>query len=107
MRERIKRAIPESWVPLIRRRLFQFQPAKIRFVHGAAGRLGYNISHRNDFCSPLPVLAEVERSAGRWFKPSSLVGVRYDTDAMKTLFAALHSNGGPSSRKRPENTART
>ena len=58
-------------------------------------RLGWNVARTADFYSPLPVLAEVAETRELWDRPSELVGVDYDLEAMKSLLAALvETHGG-------------
>ena len=48
-----------------------------------------------DFYSPLPVLAEVAETRELWDRPSELMGVDYDLEAMKSLLEALvETHGG-------------
>jgi hypothetical protein len=42
----------------------------------------------------LPDQADLERHVDRWFKPSSMAGVKYDLDGMKRLFSTLHQTWG-------------
>ena len=56
---------------------------------GALRRLGWNVARTADFYSPLPVLSEVVATRELWDRPSDLVGVRYNLEAMKRLLAAL------------------
>ncbi|MCE2558558.1 MAG: class I SAM-dependent methyltransferase [Acidobacteria bacterium] len=58
-------------------------------LYSALRRLGWNVARTADFYSPLPVLSEVAESRQLWDRPSDLVGVRYDLEAMKRLLAAL------------------
>lgn len=55
----------------------------------AVNGLGFNVARTADFYSPLPVIAALERNAARWQRPSALVGVEYDLEAMKGKLAAL------------------
>lgn len=64
--------------------------AKIRAIHKTANLLGYNVSRRADYYSTLPNLSELAGTVDRWFKPSEIVGVRYDLPGMKNLFSSLH-----------------
>lgn len=58
-------------------------------------RLGWNVARTADFYSPLPVLSEVAASRKSWDRPSELVGVDYDLEAMKSLLEALvETHGG-------------
>ena len=58
-------------------------------------RLGWNVARTADFYSPLPVLSEVAETRELWDRPSELVGVGYDLEAMKDRLAALvEAHGG-------------
>ena len=58
-------------------------------------RLGWNVARTADFYSPLPVLSEVAETRELWDRPSELVGVGYDLEAMKGRLAALvEAHGG-------------
>ncbi len=58
-------------------------------LFAALRRLGWNVARTADFYSPLPVLAELAASRKLWDRPSELVGVDYDVDAMRRLLSAL------------------
>lgn len=58
-------------------------------LFAALRRLGWNVARTADFYSPLPVLSEVAETREAWDRPSELVGVDYDLDAMKSLLSAL------------------
>jgi len=58
-------------------------------LYSALRRLGWNVARTADFYSPLPVLSEVVATRELWDRPSDLVGVRYDLEAMKRLLSAL------------------
>lgn len=64
-----------------------------RKTHAAVLRglaaLGLNVARTADFYSPLPVLADLEKTRELWDRPSELVGIRYDLGAMKELLARL------------------
>ena len=57
-------------------------------------RLGWNVARTADFYSPLPVLSEVTESRALWDRPSELVGVGYDLEAMKSLLSSLMDDYG-------------
>ena len=64
-------------------------------VFSALRRAGWNVARTADFYSPLPVLSEVAETRGLWDRPSELVGVHHDLEAMKALLAALiDAHGG-------------
>ena len=50
-------------------------------------RIGFNISLKADYYSPLPSELNLQRNVDRWNKPSSLVGVNYDIDQYKSLLS--------------------
>lgn len=70
-----------------------------RKTHAAVLRglaaLGLNVARTADFYSPLPVLADLEKTRELWDRPSELVGVRYDLEAMKELLARLAAAHAP------------
>jgi len=53
-----------------------------RGVLEIAAGLGWNVALTSDFYSPLPVRRELERTRELWDRPSGLVGVDYDLDAI-------------------------
>jgi len=55
----------------------------------ALRRLGWNVSRTADFYSPLPVLSELRETREQWDRPSELIGVQYDLEAMKSQLARL------------------
>ena len=51
--------------------------------------IGLNVARRRDYYSPLPVVSDLRKNAGRWVRPSPLTGIRYDVEASKTLLSGL------------------
>lgn len=51
--------------------------------------LGLNVYPLDDFYSPMPVLDDLKKNISRWSKPSQLVGVHVDIEAMKSLLMKL------------------
>jgi hypothetical protein len=88
-KQRAQRFLPGFVVELLDRAVFRLRRARVRAVHRAAGRLGYNIVKREDYYSTLPVLAEIESTRARWDRPSELPGLDVDLPAMKDRLAAL------------------
>ena len=77
-------------------------------LFAALRKLGWNVARTADFYSPLPVLSEVAESRESWDRPSELVGVDYDLDAMKSLLAALvETHGGEFEQLPPHSEIRT
>lgn len=50
---------------------------------------GFVIARKSDYSNPLPSEFELRRHFRRWNKPSELVGLRYDLDAMRKRLACL------------------
>jgi hypothetical protein len=54
--------------------------------------LGYVIARKSDYYSPLPSEFELRKTFARWNKPRSLIGLRYDINAMKHRLSHLIVN---------------
>jgi hypothetical protein len=52
---------------------------------------GFNVASMSDYYSVLPVTAALKQNERRWFKPSSLMGIKYDLDGMRQLVLQLTS----------------
>ena len=67
-------------------------------VHRAAvrtlNRLGFVVAPVGDYYHALRPVAELERHAARWHRPSALAGVDYDLDAMAATLARLVADFG-------------
>ena len=48
-------------------------------------RLGWVIAPVADYYQPLRPVAELERNAGRWHRPSALAGISFDLPAMDPM----------------------
>jgi hypothetical protein len=55
---------------------------------------GLNVSQVADYYSPLPVVSALKRNEQRWARPSEMIGVRYDLDAMRQLLIELRTRYG-------------
>jgi predicted O-methyltransferase YrrM len=62
-----------------------------RAMREGLAKLGWNLYPTRDFYSPLPVFSEVEKTRHLWDRPSEMVGVRYDLDAMQERLEGLAS----------------
>ena len=60
----------------------------------AANAVGLNVARRDDYYSPLPVLADLRRNEARWRRPSEMVGVRFDAVATRDRADRLLSEYG-------------
>jgi predicted O-methyltransferase YrrM len=63
--------------------------ALLRLAQDGAARCGLNVALTRDYYSPLPVRRELLRHRERWDRPSAMIGVDYDLDAMKALHRDL------------------
>lgn len=88
-RSRAAQVLPDATVDRLDRLVFDARRARIRAVRGAFARLGYNVSRRADYYSPLPVLEDIERTRARWDRPSTLPGVSVDLPAMRERLHGL------------------
>ncbi|MGE3169278.1 MAG: class I SAM-dependent methyltransferase [Pyrinomonadaceae bacterium] len=62
-----------------------------KILSASLGLIGYNVSRRRNFYSPLPSLPDLKKNIARWYRPSSLTGIDYDLDAMKAMLSGLLS----------------
>lgn len=51
--------------------------------------MGWNVARTADFYSPLPVRSDLRKNRRRWDRPSEMVGVGYDLEAMKELLGQI------------------
>ncbi len=75
-----------------------------RALHGsqdALAALGLNAARSADYYSPLPLRAELGRRRERWDRPSELVGIDFDLDAMKSLLRRLAESHREEYRRLP------
>ncbi len=90
---RVKRVLvrfaPTFLVTFLDRIVFRARKARIRGVRRVFGWMGFNVAHRADYYSTLPVLEEIEKTRARWDRPSDLPGVDLDVAAMRSRLAGL------------------
>ena len=89
MKELVKATLPKPvWDKLghIRKKFGNFYFQGLIKLSKRAGLDVYPIS---DMYSPLPEISQLKKNINRWCKPSELVGVEYDIDAMKALLSDL------------------
>jgi predicted O-methyltransferase YrrM len=60
-----------------------------RAFQWAMDQCGFVVARKSDYYSPLPSRRRLKATRGRWDKPSSLVGVDYDLDGMKSALTEL------------------
>ena len=96
MKSLIKKLLPPDAADRLRPAWRDFRRQRIRTYQSGANVLGLNLSKRADYYSVLPVLEDLYKNEKRWNKPSELVGVAYDADAMRALFDELiRTHAGP------------
>lgn len=86
MFSKLKKAIPLPLKLFLHRIYSEKAPAALSSVMGP---LGYNVSRRKNFYSPLPSLPELKRHEDRWNRPSTLSGLNFDLDTMKLRISGL------------------
>jgi hypothetical protein len=87
-------------VPPPRRPLSTSRRAQ-RFLLGAIRRLGFVVAPVSDYYHALRPVQELERTAGRWHRPSALRGVAFDLDAMERSLENLLAEFGDDFRALP------
>ena len=80
------------------RRLYRFG---LRSAQRTASALGLNVALTRDYYSPLPVMAQLEKTRQRWDRPSAMTGVDLDLDAMRSLLARLYRDFGAEIQELP------
>ncbi|MDQ6523344.1 class I SAM-dependent methyltransferase [Nocardioides sp. LHD-245] len=85
----LSRFAPGFLIAFLDRVVFRVRRARIRGVRRVFGRLGYNVAHRADYYSTLPVLEEIEETRARWDRPSGLPGLDVDLPAMRERLDGL------------------
>jgi len=65
-----------------------------RGVVGSLNRLGWVVAPVRDYYHALRPVAELERHAGRWHRPSALSGIAFDLPAMEAALAGLVADFG-------------
>ncbi|HJR25580.1 MAG TPA: class I SAM-dependent methyltransferase [Acidimicrobiales bacterium] len=88
-KQRAQRVLPARMVERLDRLAFQGRRARIRAVRGLAGAAGFNIVKKDDYYSTLPVLSALEATRAQWDRPSPLVGLHVDVDAMRVRLLDL------------------
>lgn len=53
--------------------------------------MGYSVSRKSDYYSPLPSLDRLKKTYERWHRPSALAGIEYDLETMKKELQTLLS----------------
>lgn len=62
-----------------------------RNLQKVLAKSGYTIARKSDYYSPLPPVDELAARIDRWNRPSSLKGISFDVDEMKSKLLALLS----------------
>jgi Methyltransferase domain len=85
VRDLLKRTLPVGVYGSLR----SIKSSPARIFQWTMDRCGFVVARKSDYYSPLPSRRQLAATRGRWAKPSSLLGVRYDVAAMKTTLAEL------------------
>jgi hypothetical protein len=88
-KERAAEYLSPEWIERLDRMAFRARQARLGAVRRGFGALGYNVARRSDYYSPLPVLEEIRETRSRWDRPSELVGLDVDVDAMAAQLGKL------------------
>lgn len=88
LKKAIKSALPE---PILTRLRVSKRRSALALRRGIESS-GYVIARKSDYYSPLPSEFELRETFTRWNKPSSLIGVQYDVNAMKLQLSQLISS---------------
>jgi predicted O-methyltransferase YrrM len=75
-----------SWLHRMKGRVAT--PARVQKYMEAAG---YTVARKDDYYSPLTSVSELRSTSARWNRPSTLKGVAYDLEQMKTEMSDLLS----------------
>jgi hypothetical protein len=86
MLSKLKKAIPLPVKLYLYRLYSETAPTALSAVMGP---LGYNVSRRKNFYSPLPGLPDLKRHESRWNKPSTMSGLNFDLAEMRRRISHL------------------
>lgn len=90
MKETLKKLLPNS----IQQTITSFKYLATIQLIKTAEFLGYNISKKTDYYSPLPTLSNIQKNKARWDKPSPMNGISYDVSKYKLSLQQLVSKYG-------------
>ena len=97
MKDTLKQILPEAAVNALKRG----KSAAYAGLRQGAEKVGLNVVRRDDYSSPLPVDSELRRNVSRWNKPTQLLGVSYDIEAMKERLTRLVAAYGDELKELP------
>lgn len=89
MKALLKSILPEPVIKMVRNPIKKYKNHRYQRIIDASAKAGLNVYPISDFYSPLPVLSELRNNMRRWCRPSELVGVQYNIEAMKSLIERL------------------
>ena len=89
MKALIKSVLPERVLNIVARPLKKIKKLRYKSIINASEKAGLNVYPTSDFYSPLPVISDLQKNMSRWCRPSELVGIEYDIEAMKFLIKRL------------------
>jgi len=89
VKKAIKRVVPRPLWMRMRRAKRSVHRARDRSIQSLFGLLGFAVTRSDDYYSPLPTVPQLKAKMDRWNRPSALVGVQYDLEAMKRELTGL------------------
>jgi hypothetical protein len=88
-KQKVAGFLPGFIVEWLDRIVFRSRRGRIRLTRAFFAMLGFNIVHKDDYYSTLPVLEEIEKTRARWDKPSELVGIDIDVPGLESRLGDL------------------
>ena len=88
IRNALRRILPARAYGMLR----NIKSSPARFFQWSLEKCGFVVARTSDCYSPLPSRRKLRATMPRWSQPSTLRGVSYDLDAMKSSLAGLINN---------------
>jgi predicted O-methyltransferase YrrM len=89
MKALLKSILPEPVLKMMRGPLTKIRAFRYQQILDASAKAGLTVYPISNFYSPLPVISNLQKNMDRWCRPSELVGIEYDIEAMKSLIERL------------------
>jgi predicted O-methyltransferase YrrM len=89
MKSMLKNILPEPVLKIMRIPLKKIKNHQLQRMLNASEKAGLNVYPISNFYSPLPVISNLQKNMDRWCRPSEMIGIKYDIEAMKQLVKRL------------------
>lgn len=89
LKKAIKSVVPRPLWMRMRSAKRSVYRARDRSIQSVLGLLGYAVARSDDYYSPLATVPQLKAKMSRWDRPSGLIGVSYDLEAMKRKLTSL------------------